>query len=48
MRESKIKKKGLNRRRGKGRSRKGKKEGMLKRGGKVKPEGKRVLSRNTC
>lgn len=45
MRESKIMKKGLNRRR---KERKEGKKRMLKRGGKVKPEGKTVLSRNTC
>lgn len=45
MRESKIMKKGLNRRR---KERKEGKKRMLKRGGKVQPEGKTVLSRNTC
>lgn len=46
-RESKIMKKGVNRRRGKPGEGRGK-ERMLKRGGEVKPGGKTVLSRNIC
>lgn len=46
-RESKIMKKGVNRRRGKAGEGRGK-ERMLKRGGEVKPGGKTVLSRNIC